>query len=314
MNKTRTLGNLGVIVVLILLSFIPTWSGVSIGAGFPKLPLSFIGTGLRNLSLSGTVGNIVAIVLYILICLLPLLCLLKGKRHIEDLLLPATSAAMLFGFYYIINPSLRAPVLMGEVGNMVLECVVYSIFFTWCILRLVRYCCGADRVGLYRVLWLLCMVFAALCIFMGFGGGWETCCRAIEAVKAGNTAEGVRLAPTYAFLYLRFAADAAEYCLTAWVFLLAGELVMDVRHDPYSDATLRTSLCMAKWCRISLTVTMLMMVLLNVGQLLLAKGLHHLSAEVHIPLLGITVTLVMMAIGGLLAKGVKLKRENDSFV
>ena len=155
MNKTRTLGNLGVIVVLILLSFIPTWSGVSIGAGFPKLPLSFIGTGLRNLSLSGTVGNIVAIVLYILICLLPLLCLLKGKRHIEDLLLPATSAAMLFGFYYIINPSLRAPVLMGEVGNMVLECVVYSIFFTWCILRLVRYCCGADRVGLYRVLWLL---------------------------------------------------------------------------------------------------------------------------------------------------------------
>lgn len=314
MNKTRILGNLGVVLVLILLSFIPTWSGLTVGEGIPKLPLSLIGTGLRNLSLSGAAGNIAAIALYTAISLSPLLFLLKGKRYIEDLLVPSTSAAMFFSLYYVINPSLRPPVLIGEVGNMALECTVYSLFFTWLILRLVRYCKNTGQKALYRTLWWILSFFAIICIFMGFGGSWETCRQTVENIKLGNTAPHLNLAPTYVFVFLRFLADAAEYCLTAWIFLLAGELVLDLKHDPYSDATLKTTLCIAKWCRISLIITTMTMVLLNIGQLLFARKLHYLSTEVHIPLLGIAVTLVMMAIAELLAKGSMLKRENDSFI
>ena len=53
-------------------------------------PLAPIGGWLRRLSLSGSLGNGAAIVIYVLLCLLPaglfLIRRLKGKRHWEDLL------------------------------------------------------------------------------------------------------------------------------------------------------------------------------------------------------------------------------------
>lgn len=308
MNKTRLIGNLGGMLLLILISFLPT------GDGAIRLPLAWSGKGLRALSLSGATGNLAAIAIYIAVCLLPLLLLLKGKRHIEDLLLPLTSAAMFYSLYVIINPSQRATVLMGDVGDLALECAVYSVFFAWVMIRLVRYCRTAEQNKMYHVLWVLLGICAVLCVLAGFGGGWDTYRHTVDSVKSGNTAPGLNLTPTYAFAFLRFAADAVEYVLTAWILMLGQELVLDIKHDPYSEAACKTAVVISKWCRVSLTVAMLMMVVLNVGQLLMAESLHHLSAAVHIPLLGITVTLVMMAVSKLLAKGAKLKRENDSFV
>lgn len=46
----------------------------------------------------------------------------------------------------------------------------------------------------------------------------------------------------------------------------------------------------------------------------LRKKLHHISAQIHIPLLGITVTLVMLAVAKLLQRGCKLKKDNDLFI
>lgn len=308
MNKTRLFGNLGAMAVLILLSFIPD------GDGIFSLPIAWVGRGLRLLSLSGAVGNIAAIVLYAAVSLLPLLLLLKGKRHPEDLLLPLTSAMMFYALYYIINPGLRPAILSGPVGSMVAEGAVYSIFLAWAVIRLVRYCSGAGMGALYHVLWILLGACAVLCIFDGFGGGYVTLRQTIRGVQAANTLPGVDLTATYVFAILRFAAGAAEYGLTAWVLILGQELALDLKSDPYGEACARTASFAARWCRISLAVNMLVTMGLNLWQFLFARYLHSMTVVVHMPLFNLTVALVMLVLAGLLRHLYRMKRENDSFI
>ncbi len=308
MNKTRLFGNLGVMAVLILLSFVPDGDGVF------SLPVAWIGRGLRMLSLSGAVGNIAAIVLYAAVSLLPLLLLLKGKRQVEDLLLPLTSGMMFCALYYIINPGLRPDILAGPVGSMVCEGAVYSILLAWAVIRLVRYCNQAGKGALYHVLWLLLGACAVLCVFDGFGGGYVTLRQTLRAVREANTMPGLNLTPTYIFAFLRFLSGAAEYGLTAWVLMLGQELALDLKYNPWGDSCVKTAEFTAKWCRISLAVNMLVTMGLNLWQFLFAEHLHYMTVVVHMPLFTLTVALLALVVAGLIRHLNRLKRENERFI
>ncbi len=307
MKKTKSIWTLAELLLMIAVLFVPR------GAEGISLPLAWVGKGLRFLSLSGSAGNLAAIVLYIMVSLLPLLLLLKKKRHLEDLLLPVASAVLFYALYAIINPGHRPMVLMGEVGNMVLELTVYSILAAWIILRVVRSCRRAEQGKLYSVLGWMLFLLASFCVIAGVGS-FESCRQTVAAIREGNTAPGTNLAPTFFFVYLRTGVQMVEYGLTAWILLLADSLMTEIKDDPYGEKCCQIADRVAKWCRISLIVTMLMMGALNVGQLLFAERLHYLNTVVHIPFVGVTVTLVLMAVTGLLRQGKRLKQDNDLFI
>ena len=84
------------------------------------IPFTLAGSGLRRLSLSGTAGNVAAVVLYTALSVLPLLLNLKCKWYLEDVLPVVCSLLMFFVLYYMINPSLRPTMLSGEVGDVIL--------------------------------------------------------------------------------------------------------------------------------------------------------------------------------------------------
>lgn len=75
------------------------------------LPLILIGDGLRALSLSSTIGNIAAIIFYVILSLLPLSLALihkfKGKKLLKsDSLLVLISASTFAVLYLFINPQI----------------------------------------------------------------------------------------------------------------------------------------------------------------------------------------------------------------
>ena len=283
-------------------------------SGVPSLPLAWIGRGLRGLSLSGTAGNTAAIVLYVLVSLVPLLFLLRGKRHKEDVLLPLASAVTLYSLYYIINPGLRPMVLTGSVGTLVCEGAVYSILLCWAVIRLIRYCEGTASGNMLRLLRILLVCCAFVCICTGFGGGYASMTETMETVREGNNVPGINLTPDFALAWIRYGAYAAEYALTAWILLLSADLVCEIRQDPYSMGCEEAAGETAKWSRITLTAVMLMNTVLNVGQLLAAGELHQLSAGIRIPLLSMLTALLLLMLTGLLRKGRKIKEDNDLFI
>lgn len=141
--------------------------------GVLSFPLAPIGGWLRRLSLSGGGGNGLAIVIYVLICLLPAtLCLfrwLKGKRHTEDLLLLAASAALFYSLYLLINPAL-AEARYSLMAKPALNGLVWVLIAAWLVLVLLRLAFedkrGAEKCG-KLILFALAAVYV-FCLFYQF--------------------------------------------------------------------------------------------------------------------------------------------------
>lgn len=77
--------------------------------GILKQPFELLGSGLRHLSLSGTIGNAVAMAIYIAVCLIPVgiaLYFVKNKKaRFEDTILLVLSTLLFRGIYIFVNPS-----------------------------------------------------------------------------------------------------------------------------------------------------------------------------------------------------------------
>ena len=108
-------------------------------------PWEQIGLGLRRLSLSGSAGNIAAWILFLAAGALPLftMAFLRYRRKScrADYLLPLLSVSLFAGLWFFINPSYMdrylSPMPTGGIAKYSLAAVIYSLFLTWILLRLV---------------------------------------------------------------------------------------------------------------------------------------------------------------------------------
>ena len=109
-------------------------------------PMAPIGMGLRKLSLSGSAGNIAAIVIYILLSLLPLGYLLFCSRRraltASDGLLAVLSVLLFAVLYVMINPGLIGELLgthmLMETGKAMLGGMVWSVVVGYLVLQILR--------------------------------------------------------------------------------------------------------------------------------------------------------------------------------
>ena len=107
---------------------------------FFTFPLEQIGLFFRTLSLSGKIGNIIALILYTLLCLSPVLIYfylrLKKRNVCIDNWLFVLSAAMFVVVYLMINPGCFPNMNMG--GNIVICGAFYSMIVTYLIHKVLQ--------------------------------------------------------------------------------------------------------------------------------------------------------------------------------
>ena len=122
--------------------------GVADGIMVLSLPFVLLGKGLRALSLSSGVGNVIAIVIYATISLCPLLLKIRKKWTKKDILIPVSIAVMFYVLYYMINPGARPFILRNEVGDLAMAGAVYSVLLCWLILNLMEsfHDAGTDNI------------------------------------------------------------------------------------------------------------------------------------------------------------------------
>ena len=74
------------------------------------LPFELIGKGLRFLSLSSAIGNVIAIIIYAVISMIPAIYIIyqrkRGRTQKEDILLVAFTGLLFYSMYMFINPGL----------------------------------------------------------------------------------------------------------------------------------------------------------------------------------------------------------------
>lgn len=279
--------------VAVVLAFVPGSKGGILGV--LALPFTAVGWILRTLSLSGGVGNAIALVLFAAVSALPLLLWKRLGWDKDDWLLGALVPVLAAVVYLTVNPGLRPEVLQNDMGDVIYASAVWSVIVTWSVGRLLR---CVETANLYKALRLFLLICGGCCIASGFG---LCIARLREQGQDPMT-------------LLHFGAEAAEQTLLTIVFGQAAALMTELERDPYSDRCVAAGEQVSRWCRRTLRLAVGMDLCLNLGQILLAEGLSNIDISVRIPVLAMAVSFGMMALTKLLVRGKELKDDNDLFV
>lgn len=292
----------------------------SILGGALAFPLGILGSGLRSLSMTGTAGNVCAIIIYVIVCLLPVLYgLIKLKKKTwsdKDWLLILLSVVMFAVTYLMINPGLMnvwgreaLPTMKAVAGG-----VFWSVLVSWLVLSLLR---DLERHGRERVQrWLRVLLWALAAYFVtaAFSEGVNDMVSSIRHVRMGNTGRLDRLGTSYLVIAMQFVSAVLGDVLSALVALRGAELLGAMAKDRYSEETVDMAEALGAFCVRSLQITVLFSMLLNLVQLPLLRSLALVNVRVNIPLVSIAFVLAVMLLARFLRQNKELKDDNDMFI
>ena len=280
-------------------------------------PFQVIGTGLRQLSLSGNAGNGFAILLYLFLSLLPLLfaaiLYLKRKAHEEDSLLFLLSILLFIVHYRFINPAMLPLPQLPGMGAMLLGGSVYGLLLAWLILRLVRIFRAADEKSMLQSLRRLLVGLMGVLVFAVFFLNFSDFLGKIHSLQAGNTGTD-NLGLSYLFLFLRYFTDSLPLLLEILVLLSACALFRAMETDRYSQGSLHAAQKLSHFCVLSLIITILSQAALSLLQLMLANHLYQIDMTLHFPLSDLILLLLALLLSRLLVAGKKLQDDNALFI
>lgn len=295
----------------VALALVP-WAGSGL-FGALALPFTALGGALRALSLSGTLGNIAAIVIWLGVSCIPLAFWWKSRRAVEDgllvLLVPVTAVVL----YFMVNPNLRSSIMQNEVGDVIYAASFWSTLTTWGILKLVR----SPRVlegNIYTALRIFLLLCAVSCLFDCFGTTLSSFLTQLKRHAGQDYGWGVMKAPTMIFLVLDYVVFALEDGLMALALWKGAELLEHLERDPFGEDCIAAADALSRRCRENLVVISLAALSLNLGQLLMGDMLTNVQVAVTMPVMGMAVCFAMLAVTKLLVRGKELKDDNDLFV
>lgn len=290
-----------------------------------NFPWEQIGWGLRQLSLSGAGGNVLAIVLFLLIGLLPcgafVLLKKKGKALPIDWMLVVLTVVLFWVLYYMINPGLL-PVAMVS-GKMLLGSAFYSVLIGYVVIRVISGNKYADVIALQKALRIVLYVVMVLFAWSVVAELFINLPAAIEVVKEGNAAMGMPsnflydvpdLTMTYVFLILQSVVNALPNALCGIVVLLCIRVLDELLRDAYSQQAQTLVKRILRFCKKSLVVVVVSGMVLNLMQIALAHTLYQVNVEVNIPIFSILFFLVIHLIARYIEENQKLKLDNDLFI
>ena len=305
------------IIVGILSMLFAALYGESTGAlaDAAAFPFAQLGALLRFLSLHSTGGNMLAIALYVLVSLLPLLLLLilylRGLCKGEDALLPLLSAGLFASLYLFVNPGLLG-VLNHPAGKAVLGGALYSILIAWAVLKMVRKVQSGKTVALYRLLQALltclCIVLAAAAA----GGSLASALSELQALHSGNTDHSA-LFVSYLVLALRAMVNALPYLLDIYVLFALRQLVNALMEKDDAQALLHAR-SVSRRCAVTLTAVVLSCALFNVLQVLLSAAARQIHVSLMLPLSSMALLLGALLLSRLIGDMKRIREENESFI
>lgn len=285
-------------------------------ASFFTFPYELLARWFRAWSLSGQSGNIAALILYLLICFIPILygIWVIWKRGIkpEDILLPILSAVLALGIYRMINPHTLPVPEMQQSMKILYSMAANTVGGGYVIIRLLRYFFHADMQQLQkcfiRLLWVLIAVFSGvivirIIIFPAL----------IKALQESNTgAENLLL--SYINLGMELGMDLLPYCLDIWVCIAARQLLLVQTRAPYTEQVLQKAKRLALTAARSLLILLCSEIVFHVLQLLWAPALHVLNSTLSLPVFSIGFVLTALLAAKLLQENKALKDSNDLFI
>lgn len=286
---------------------------------FPFVPIS---EGLRHLSLSGSLGNAVALILYTLFCLIPTIIATiryrQKKAYIGDLLLIVTSILLFVSLYLLINPGYMSR-LVTPIGSlreqaMLLTSIIYLTIIGYMVLRLIKLFMSSPTSKLLKYLSLTFSVIAIGLVLIIFASLPGEVMSTMAEIRSTNTMLGISFTMTDFILVLKAITSAIPLVLELWILFKAINLVESLSVDQYSTDVVMASKAIEKACSTAIIITTISAIVFNLIQLMMLKQLLSSNVQLEIPLTSIVMLLVVMLFARYFADSHTLKEEIDMFI
>ena len=298
-------------------------------------PFAQIGSMLRQLSLSGMSGNVYAIIIFILIGIIPLIFLsinlFKKRFEIEDSMLVAISVLIFVTIYYMINPTSLGNLFildgMAQYGEMMLGITVYSILVGYFVFRFIRIISSSETSVLLKYAKIFFFIISIVLVYTIFGSQVNNLVSDINSVTSGNTSSGIMpsilnentlnnnsVLFTNIFLVLFYIINQIPVLLDILIVFITINLIDELMIDRYSDGVIIAANKLASMCKISIMVSMLTCMFVNIIQLIFSRYLLKLNVTTFIPLISIALVLIVLLLAKYFAQSNKLKHDIDLFV
>lgn len=296
-------------------------------AGALTAPIELAGGLLRELSLSGPGGNVLAWAIVLLAAGLPLLLLVlppnRGRRHWEDIFLPASSLLLIGLAFCAVNPSYLDR-FFGSTLLIAAAMIWVSLLVFWGVLRLLR---GMEEAPLERlsgVLRILLVGCAALLVFAAASRG----CGAVVEIKdfqqdwtlflaVASVPEPSGLTGDQA-LNIALALPLVELIpdlLGAWMLLLAADLTTALARDPFGEESVGRCVTTARWSRLAIQVTLVLALGVNLVKLARYDSLiTEVKVSLDLPLIPLILSAALYLLCRCVQRGRELQEDNDSII
>ena len=263
-----------------------------------SFPLEKSADFLGYLSISGAFGNAIAVVLYALICLIPVFVLLfriSRKTFVKtDSILVLMSAVIFAVIYLLINPSEMGAHGMGEEASMV-AFSFWSLLVGYLVLKFAEILKNTEGKKTEKLLSVVLKIIGAVFMF-------ALCTSEFTKAEVGIVT---------VFSALNSVLPALLGIRTVFFAL---DLLTEFSLDRYSENTVREAEKLSRFCILALELTVGVSALLSVLQLRFINELSSVNFSVEIPLVSIGFILLLLMLSGFIKESKALKEDNDSFI
>lgn len=296
-------------------------------AGALTAPIELAGGLLRELSLSGPGGNVLAWAIVLLAAGLPLLLLVlppnRGRRHWEDIFLPASSLLLIGLAFCAVNPSYLDR-FFGSTLLIAAAVIWVSLLVFWGVLRLLRGMEEAPLEKLSGVLRILLVGCAALLVFeaasrvsgaiveiINLQQDW-TLFLAVASVPEPSGLTGDQA------LNIALALPLVELIpdlLGAWMLLLAADLTTALARDPFGEESVGRCVTTARWSRLAIQATLVLALGVNLVKLARYDSLiTEVKVSLDLPLIPLILSAALYLLCRCVQRGRELQEDNDSII
>ena len=298
----------------------------AVQAGYAQLEEA--GAWLRQLSLSGAGGNVLAWALVLLVSCLPLLLLVlprgRGRWHGEDLLLPGCALLFLVLAFCLVNPTWQPSPIFPEVWMLAAFGIWGMGLVSWLVLRLLRGLEEGTIEKVSAVLRVLLVGCAALLVFAAALHGSRAVASAVDGPAPEQIAMGQLITGgpfdqvmSSGSLWLTAILALAELVpdlLAAWVLLLAADLTDALALGPFSGESAARCAATARRCRLAIQLTLALALGGNLVKLALVGVIPQVQFSLDLPLLPLTLAAALYLLCRCIQRGKELQEDNDSII
>lgn len=296
-------------------------------AGALTAPIELAGGLLRELSLSGPGGNVLAWAIVLLAAGLPLLLLVlppnRGRRHWEDIFLPASSLLLIGLAFCAVNPSYLDR-FFGSTLLIAAAMIWVSLLVFWGVLRLLR---GMEEAPLERLSGVLRILLVGCAALLVFAAASRVSGAIVEInnlqqdwtlfLAVASVPEPSGLTGDQA-LNIALALPLVELIpdlLGAWMLLLAADLTTALARDPFGEESVGRCVTTARWSRLAIQATLVLALGVNLVKLARYDSLiTEAKVSLDLPLIPLILSAALYLLCRCVQRGRELQEDNDSII